>query len=612
MCVKNWFAYISPPIYALFIAIFFTFPVFSKNPLNKQTDSPDLLLKQGLEFNQKGQFKQAVVVFEKAVMMVEKRNRPELMIVIYNNLANSLSFLNRQNEAIHYYIVALKISKRIKKPELSIGILNNIGTILETQNNFPKALSYYKEALVLYNKSHLIKPEIKGDCYNNIAVILDQQGNYSDAIQNYNEALLLYKEVENKQKIGIALNNIAIVYKYLKQFNNSIRYYRQSIAISIQLKDSFLLAANYNNIGNVFTEIKKYSEALEAGFLANSIAKKIGSKEIVAESYDGIATAYECMNNVNKALEYRKLYEREKFEILDLEKSNQINRLNIKYETSEKENKILQLQNQEKISQLENSRQRILVKTQRYFLIIGIVIVLLVMISIYFYSKKEKRLVEEMRYIEIMEAEEKERVRIAQDIHDDMGIGLSKIRFITHEIARSQSIQTETLSEIRSINQTAEGLISSLRDLIWVLPPMNNTMGNFLNRIREFMEDCFYATRIKASMLNMNDETDFVEMKMDYAVVRNLQYIIKEIMHNTIKHSNATLFHIHVGYSDNILSIRTKDDGQGFDTAKYSLGNGLANINRRIHSIGGSVVMESGAGTSYEIQVNIVNKNNLT
>src|SRR5690606_32612310 len=140
-----------------------------------------------------------------------------------------------------------------------------------------------------------------------------------------------------------------------------------------------------------------------------------------------------------------------------------------------KESHIQLLEQQEKISRLEIARQNMAARIKNYVLFGGLLLVVVTAVYVYFLFRKEKKLAEERRVLAVKEAEEQERARMARDIHDDLGSGLSKIRFLTDSL-ESAPEEGKFRSKIEAINHTAYHLVDNMRDLIWTLTPDNNTL----------------------------------------------------------------------------------------------------------------------------------------
>ena len=208
----------------------------------------------------------------------------------------------------------------------------------------------------------------------------------------------------------------------------------------------------------------------------------------------------------------------------------------------------------------------------------------------YFYYSRLKLKNQLAKEKAIKETEEHERMRIAKDIHDDLGSGLSKINFLS-EIIYGKS---EHLPEIRhsseSVKETAKRMIDNMRDLIWALNPDNTTLPNLIARMREYTTDYLedFPIEIKYSFPDNVPQTSINKESH-----RELFMIVKETLNNISKHSKATEILFNVNITNDNFSFSIRDNGIGFNEETIKRGNGLRNMNSRITALGGIFEVKS-------------------
>jgi signal transduction histidine kinase len=200
-----------------------------------------------------------------------------------------------------------------------------------------------------------------------------------------------------------------------------------------------------------------------------------------------------------------------------------------------------------------------------------------------------RRLEKQAAIIEKQRAISEERSRIAADMHDDMGSGLSRIRYL------SASMKNETRDENLKHNfdtliSSSDGLVDKMNDIIWTL-----------NTGDESLEEVIYYIRSQCSEMldneGINFEYTFPERIPDVVissiVKRNLYLAIKEAVHNVIKHARATRVNLLIQIGQKI-TIQVSDNGKGFNTEDRSFkGNGLSNYQKRMAAINGEVQFHS-------------------
>lgn len=194
----------------------------------------------------------------------------------------------------------------------------------------------------------------------------------------------------------------------------------------------------------------------------------------------------------------------------------------------------------------------------------------------------QKKLRKQLQELENLRELDKERQRISREMHDDIGAGLTQISLMS-ESARKK-LPAENNKELEEIAFTSRKIINSMSEIIWSLNPENKTLGILFSYMREQLnkqleysgKDFLILFPDVASGIILNNEQR-----------RNIMLITKEIVNNSIKHSNAKNISIKINVDDNELSCEIKDDGNGFDVNKAYHGNGLKNIRHRVEEIGG-------------------------
>ncbi len=188
---------------------------------------------------------------------------------------------------------------------------------------------------------------------------------------------------------------------------------------------------------------------------------------------------------------------------------------------------------------------------------------------------------------------ENERSRIAADMHDDLGSGLTKITYLSQMALNN--VETET--NIVKIKEAATELVGNMSELIWVMKEENNTVEDLATYIKTYAVDYLENNGISFKM-KMPDA--FPDLTISGNERRNLFLSVKECLHNIVKHAGARNVSITIAV-DNDLCITICDDGIGFSevrTASHGHGNGLKNMRSRMEQMNGSVQFTHDIGTT--------------
>lgn len=571
-------------LYCFYLLFFFGFNAWTQN-------ATETLLDKGVEQYGKGNFQEAIVTFQKVIATGDKEKDKISIGKAINNIANSYSQIGKSELALAYYLKAIKHFTALNDTFNIAKSTKNIGTLYSEQKEFEKALTHYQTALDLALKINDLP--LIADCYNNMGVVYEQQNKLDKAIEVYTKALHLYRELKSEKRESMVLNNLAIVWKNLNDYPKAIAYYNQAIVLSEKVGDQFMVAANQNNLGNVYVLTGEYQKSFDLCLLANTNAKKIDAKEIIIESYDGLATASEKLKKYQEALQYRKLYQEEKDSYINVQRSEQLVSMQVKYETAQKEAEI-------KIKNLEIKEKELQIDNRNYW-IFYILFSLVVGILFFFNWKTKQKLKNQLiKDTAIRETEEQERIRIAKDIHDDLGSGLSKIKFLSEIIHQKTTQQPEVQTSSEAVKETANKMIENMRDLIWALNPENTTLANLIARMREYTTDYLEDYPME---VNYDFPENIPQTTISKESHRELFMVIKESLNNIVKHSNATLIHFAIHLDDKQIRLTIKDNGQGFSIDTKNIGNGLRNMQSRLNQIGGKIDIDGkvNQGTTIDL-----------
>lgn len=204
------------------------------------------------------------------------------------------------------------------------------------------------------------------------------------------------------------------------------------------------------------------------------------------------------------------------------------------------------------------------------------------------------------KFMAVMETKEKERTRIAQEIHDDIGSGLTTIRLLS-EIARGKGGNGHS-AEMEKISASANELIENMNEIIWSFNAKNDTLPNLVAYIRRYVVAYFEFTDIK---VRINIPAEMPSMQISGDLRRSVFLVIKESLHNIMKHAKATEISLQVEIN-NALSIRLKDNGRGFVNDEVKLfSNGLRSMKERMENIGGKFNISGNNGTEVALSLPI-------
>ena len=193
---------------------------------------------------------------------------------------------------------------------------------------------------------------------------------------------------------------------------------------------------------------------------------------------------------------------------------------------------------------------------------------------------------------------EKLKLKIASDLHDNIGAGLTEISILSEVAERNDDISSTIIKkDLQKISETARLLVDSMSDIVWVVNPQRDSLHDLIVKLKDSYNEFFSSIGISFQVNNI-EKSDDIKLPMDYK--QNLLLMFKEAINNAIKHSGCKKLVLEAYYKNDIIEIILKDDGKGFNPNEAKFGNGITNMQNRAIKIKGKLnyKSESGKGTT--------------
>lgn len=527
-------------------------------------------------------------------------------------IAKSYENLNQEDTALGYYKKALDLFKNeqaynnVAQTNLAIYLL------LDSQNNLKSDKESYLKEIYNYAKKSSSKKWM-ASYYTNYGVIMLKKSIKDSAKTYFFKALKLANEIDSIQmQINISIN-IASTYsrKFKIQdsaifyYNNALRTYYNDTLINKDLNTEFNI---YNNIGNAYRRKKEYDKALDYYFKAERLElPKLNrkSKKILYSNMD--ATFYYKEDWIN-AYDYLYKYDSIK-DIINLKEQNSsIADIEEKYD-----NEKLRADN------LESEAKRV---QNRNFLFAALALIGLGSIIFYLIQKNTKRkqkLAEQEKALEsqklatvlkdqelnaidaMIEGQEKERQRIANDLHDDLGglMATVKLHFNALKDKDSPELFDKTNNLIEEAYQKVRSVAHAKNSGVIAKQGLLKAVQNMADKIS-------VSNKMQIEVLDHG-----LDNRLENSLELTLFRIIQELTTNVIKHAEASEVTIHLTNHDDSINIMVEDNGKGFNPTqitKTNAGMGIRSIDKRVEHLDGQLTIESeeNKGTTVIIDVPII------
>ena len=225
----------------------------------------------------------------------------------------------------------------------------------------------------------------------------------------------------------------------------------------------------------------------------------------------------------------------------------------------------------------------------------------------------KRKLQRRLRHLEQERTLERERTRIAQDLHDEMGAKLCRISFLSEHARRGQLPPEELHRQITSISDASRDVLHSLDEIVWAVNPQNDTMEHVASYIGQYAQDYFQLTGIDCEL---DIPAQLPPHPLSSQQRHHLFLATHEAFTNILKHSGATHARVAIALSPAVFEIEISDDGKGFvvpaGVASQAApvepsGDGLTNMLQRLKDIGGQchIVSAPGSGTRVKFVVSL-------
>lgn len=207
---------------------------------------------------------------------------------------------------------------------------------------------------------------------------------------------------------------------------------------------------------------------------------------------------------------------------------------------------------------------------------------------------------------------ERERLKskISAELHDEIGSGLTRIALLTDIVQQAthkagqgsngvSSIQDKMAhfeDVLSRIGRSARELHDAMSDVVWSINPKNDTMESFVQRATKYMNEVCEARGIE---LSLYVAAEIRRLEAEPEMLHNILLVTKESMANVVRHSQCTKASVEIRRNRGTIDLTIADNGNGFDSAAATQGNGLRNMKRRIELLRGNMNIQTvvGGGT---------------
>lgn len=213
--------------------------------------------------------------------------------------------------------------------------------------------------------------------------------------------------------------------------------------------------------------------------------------------------------------------------------------------------------------------------------------------------KQQRRL----RRLEQERALERERSRISQDLHDDLGSSLTRISLLSDLVKADKELPTQVEAHANKISQSADQTVRALEEIVWALRPGSDSLQSLVEYIAHFANEMFEGDTARC---RLDLPHDLPARALPPDMRHNIFLVVKEALTNALKHAGAREVHVQAKANAQALEFLVQDDGRGFDPQtppRPGKQHGLGNMRSRAEAMGGTLTVQSAPGQGSAVRL---------
>jgi two-component system NarL family sensor kinase len=592
----------------------------------------------------------ALKLYEKAYALAEKMNYTEGKFRYARNVTVVLNDLGRLEESRSINEKAVMLSRELNDSINLAKNLFNLANVYNAKGEFYTALELYLEAEAIFSSLNI--HTYKNLLYGNLAVLFEEIKEFDKALDYLQRGYT--ESVEAGDTVGIldALNNMVMVLNQINQFDTAAVVAESALNLltnfpSPKHKSTILL-----NYGTSLNGLKQYSKALEKLKESERISSELNNLRSVAIAQHGLALSYFNLGNYNLAEKHIDLAEKlaantQAYTTLDqiyhlrasikaargnyktayaslqafVTLRDSLNNESVRAKSNELERKFRLKEMQQ---ELEYSKQMMVLHEQEIrnkqtwvaLLITGIALLsMYILLFARLSAKKQKYQDQQLKALqkekELSElqsailAREEERKRIAAELHDEIGSGLTAILFLAEKEKRN----TGEKEGLNKISGNVSQLMGKVNEIVWSMNASCDSLEELATYIRYKMAG--FCENVGLEFITDIQE-NFPEKEIPGEARRNIYLIVKEAFNNIAKHAGATQAFLKISADEQGMEITVKDNGKGIIRNTDGVGNGLKNMQDRSAKLNGKLEISANDGTELRLEIPFEGNYNLS
>ena len=521
------------------------------------------------------------------------------------NIGVTYYYQGLYNKALEYYIKSSHWKEYTDDKQGLSKLYNNIGLIYRVKKNHPMAIRYFRKSLA-------IKMELgdqKGVCnsYSNIGIIYLYDNVCDSAIYYTRKAYDIAKAIHSPYDEASSLSNVAFSYLCRRDFKKADYYFNQTLKQLVPLSDDHTMAFCFKGMGESKFLQGKYQESISYFEKAAQKAKEMNRQELLAEIYKYQFRAYENMGQYQKSLEAYKNHVSYRDSVFSEENNQQLNELEVSFETEKKQQRIKELSSLNKLRNEQAARNR----WQLNALIVVVIAVLLILLLTYVNLRNKKRLNALLdSKNQMIETSLKEKEVLLREIHHRVK---NNLQIISGLLELQESLHND--ENVKSVVHEAQGRIktmSIIHEMLYQTDDLAHIrFSDYLNRLVQAIHGGF-------SQQKWQVEHEISDGGQTFSIdtIIPLGLMLNELVSNSYKYafSNDKTNKLTVKLQEiapGEFQMNYQDNGPGMPEENSSLESqsfGLKLVKMLTRQLRGNVSYQYNAGSEFIIKFKEITK----
>lgn len=570
-----------------------------------------------------GRHQDALNYYTRGLDLAKENGFNKLESLFINNLGLIYLHQEHYDKAQEHFEACATLRK--KGYDYAIAI-NNTGVVKQKQGKFSEAIIYYRKSLAACQEA--------GDAYCSLTPMNGLAGIYLHlqelelALETTEGIIKVQEKLRLDKDLIVSYNRMGLIYNQMKEYLKAIEYYDKSLSVAHKLQ-SALTPYIYANVSDTYANNGQFEEALKYSVRFYQMKDSIYSMEYKIRTEELLAQ-YEAEKKEKqiallkkdqrlKEIELEKKQELLKGELLDRELKEQEN----KYKLLQRNQEIEFLKKDKALQEANILNKQHELERQTFIRNITIISAVLIFIPTFIlmivYQQKvrngellalrteevnKQKSLEMIRNFELktirasIEGQEKERRRIARELHDGVAGTLAGIKMRFQALEKSLDKNEQFKKLIQSVDEAYQ----EVRTISHHLSPPGMMQYSFVGFIEKYLNEISASADFVVEYLfygkkHLNELSDDVKVE--------IYRILQELVSNVVKHARAGFTEIQLVADNEVVTLIVEDRGKGFNLTSRTGGFGLHSIKSRVDALGGELHIDTMPGRGTIVQVNI-------